>query len=79
MNMKDHVECYVAHKRSLGYRYEREERVLYPWATTAMSCGQDITCADTMIRWAQQASSINEAAKTVGYRASVCTLASYRR
>ena len=61
MNMKDHVECYVAHKRSLGFRYEREERVLNPWATTAMSCGQNIICADTMIRWAQQASSIDEA------------------
>ena len=61
MNMKDHVECYVAHKRSLGFRYEREERVLNPWATIAMSCGQDIICADTMNRWAQQASSINEA------------------
>ena len=60
-HMKDHVECYVAHKRSLGFRYEREERVLNPWATTAMSCGQDIICADTMIRWAQQASSIDEA------------------
>ena len=39
--MKDHVECYVAHKRSLGFRYEREERVLNPWATIAMSCGQE--------------------------------------
>lgn len=61
MNMKHHVERYVAHKRSLGYRYAREERILCSWANTAMACGEDIICVDTMIRWAQQASSINEA------------------
>ncbi|MXY34448.1 MAG: tyrosine-type recombinase/integrase [Boseongicola sp. SB0664_bin_43] len=61
MNMHEHVKRYVAHKRSLGRKYVRQERRLLSWADAIMACGEDIIRADTMIRWAQQSSSNDEA------------------
>ena len=63
MRMKDHVVRYVAHKRSLGCKYEPEERLLLSWADFALAQGEHIIRADTMVQWAQQTSSNNEARK----------------
>lgn len=63
MSMKEHVGRYVAHKRRLGRKYAEEERLLHLWADTAMARGEDVVRADTMIRWARQASSSNETRK----------------
>ena len=63
MSMKDHVVRFVAHKRSLGYKYEAGERRLLSWADAAMARGERIICADTMVQWARQTSSNDEARK----------------
>ena len=57
MSMRDHVERFVAHKRSLGCKYEREERRLLMWADYAIARDETIIRADTMIRWARKTSS----------------------
>ncbi len=61
MSMKEHVTRYVAHKRSLGCKLASEEYLLLSWADAAMASGDDIICADAMIRWAQQTSSNDQA------------------
>ena len=68
MSMKQQVVRYIAHKRSLGRKYDNEERLLLSWADAAMACGEDIIRADAMIRWASQTSSNDEARKrlTIG-------------
>ena len=63
MSMKDHVVRFVAHKRSLGCKYEPEERLLLSWADAALAQGENIIRANTMVQWAQQTSSANEARK----------------
>lgn len=63
MSMKQHVVRYIAHKRSLGCKYDNEERLLLSWADAAMASGEDIIRADAMIRWALQTSSNDEARK----------------
>ena len=50
MRMKDHVVRYVAHKRSLGCKYEPEERLLLSWADFALAQGEHIIRADTMVQ-----------------------------
>ena len=73
MSMKQHVAHYVAHKRSLGCEYQREERLLLSWADAATARGEDAVCADTMIRWAYQTSSNDEARRrlAVGHQFAV--------
>ena len=63
MSMKDHVVRFVAHKRSLGYKYEAGERRLLSWADAALARGEHIIRADTMVQWARQTSSNDEARK----------------
>lgn len=57
MTLKQHVVRFVTHKRSLGYKYKQEERLLLSWADAALTQGEHIIRADTMVRWAQQAAS----------------------
>ena len=57
MSMRDHVERFVAHKRSLGCKYEREERRLLMWAVYAIARDETIIRADSMVRWARITSS----------------------
>ncbi len=73
MSMTQQVVRYVAHKRSLGCRYDNEERLLHSWVDAAMACDEGIIRADTMIRWALQTSSNNAARKrlTVGRKFAV--------
>lgn len=63
MSMKEHVERFVALKRSLGRKYLEEERRLLSWADTVMASGEDVIRADTMVQWAQQTTSNDEARK----------------
>ena len=63
MSMKDHVVCFVAHKRSLGCKHVTEERLLLSWADVAMASGDDFIRADAMVQWARQTSSNKEARK----------------
>lgn len=61
MSMREHVMRYVAHKRSLGCKFADEERLLLSWADAAMTSGEDIIRADTMIRWSRQTLSSDQA------------------
>ena len=62
MSLRDHVERFVAHKRSLGCKYENEESLLLSWADYATIRGEAIIHANSMIQWARQ-SSTNEHAR----------------
>ena len=57
MSMIEHVQRYVALKRHLGYKYLGNERTLLSWARHAMAHGEAIIRAETVIRWASEASS----------------------
>ena len=61
MSMKEHVMRHVAHKRSLGCKFAREEYLLLSWADAAMTSGENIIRADAMIRWSRQTSSNDQA------------------
>lgn len=63
MSMIDHVQRYVAMKRHLGYKYLDNERTLHSWARYAMARGEATMRAETVIRWASEASSPARAGK----------------
>jgi len=74
MNMHEHVKRYVAHKRSLGRKYVRQERRLLSWADAIIARGEDIIRPDSMNRSAQPLSS-NDDARTrlaIARRLSLC-------
>ena len=57
MTLQAHVDRYVALKRYLGYKFVNNERTLRSWAAWAMTRGDDVIVADTMLGWACDASS----------------------
>ena len=63
MTLQAHVDRYVALKRHLGYKFVNNERVLRSWAAWAMTRGDDLIVADTMLGWARDASSSAAAGK----------------
>ncbi|MCY4470594.1 MAG: tyrosine-type recombinase/integrase [Thiotrichales bacterium] len=73
MTLKTHVDRYVALKRHLGFKFLNNERMLRSWAAFAMTRGDDVIVADTMIGWARDASSPAFARKrlSVGRRFAV--------
>ena len=66
MSMLDHVQRYVALKRHLGCKYRNNEYMLLSWARYAMDHGEAIIRAETVIRWASEASSSAHAGKKLG-------------
>ena len=73
MTLRAHVDRYVALKRHLGFKFLNNERMLRSWAAFAMTRGDDVIVADTMIGWARDASSPAFARKrlSVGRRFAV--------
>ena len=73
MTLQAHADRYVALKRCLGYKFVNNERILRSWATWAMTRGDDVIVADTMLGWARDASSSAAAGKrlSVGRRFAV--------
>ena len=73
MTLQAHVDRYVALKRHLGYKFVNNERILRSWAAWAMTRGDDLIVADTMLGWAGDASSSAAAGKrlSVGRRFAV--------
>ena len=73
MTLQAHVDRYVALKRHLGYKFVNNERILRSWAAWAMTRGDDLIVADTMLGWAGDASSSATAGKrlSVGRRFAV--------
>ena len=73
MSLQAHVDRYVALKRHLGYKFVNNERILRSWAAWAMTRGDDLIVADTMLGWACDASSSAAAGKrlSVGRRFAV--------
>ena len=73
MTLQAHVDRYVALKRHLGYRFVNNERILRSWAAWAMTRGDAVIVADTMLAWARDTSSSTAAAKrlSVGRRFAV--------
>ena len=73
MTLQAHVNRYVALKRHLGYKFVNNERILRSWAAWAMTRGDGIILADTMLAWACDASSSAAARKrlSVGRRFAV--------
>ena len=73
MTLQAHVDRYVALKRHLGYKFVNNERILRSWAAWAMTRGDDLIVADTMLGWACDASSSATAGKrlSVGRRFAV--------
>ena len=73
MTLQAHVDRYVALKRHLGYKFVNNERILRSWAAWAMTRGDDVIVADTMLGWACDASSSAAAGKrlSVGRRFAV--------
>ena len=67
MSLQAHVDRYVALKRHLGYKFVNNERILRSWAAWAVTRGDDLIVADTMLGWACDASS----SATAGKRLSV--------
>ncbi len=63
MKLQAHVDRYVALKRHLGYKFVNNERILRSWAAWAMTRGDDLIVADTMLGWACDASSSAAAGK----------------
>ena len=57
MTLRTQVDRYVALKRHLGFKFVNNERMLRSWAAWAMTRGNDVIVADTMIGWACDASS----------------------
>lgn len=66
MTMKEHVERFVAHKRALGHRYAKQQRLLLSWAEAAAASGEDFVRTETMIHWSQQTSSNSYARQRLG-------------
>lgn len=64
--MREHVERFVAHKRALGHRYAKQERLLLSWADAAAADREDLVRTETMIRWSQQTSSESYARQRLG-------------
>ena len=73
MSLQAYVDRYVALKRHLGYKFVNNERILRSWAAWAMTRGDDLIVADTMLGWACDASSSAAAGKrlSVGRRFAV--------
>ena len=73
MSLQAHVDRYVALKRHLGYKFVNNERILRSWAAWAVTRGDDLIVADTMLDWAGDASSSAAAGKrlSVGRRFAV--------
>lgn len=66
MSMIGHVRRYIALHRHLGWKYLHNERTLLSWARYAIERGETIIRADTMIRWASEASSSAQAGEKLG-------------
>ena len=66
MNMIEHVQRYVALKRHLGCKYRNNEYMLLSWARYAMEHAEAIVRAETVTRWASEASSAACVGKRLG-------------
>ncbi len=58
MTTMQHVERYIVLKQHLGFRYDKESKILRAYARKADELAQDFLRADAMVEWAAQAVTI---------------------